>query len=234
MADLIALLMLALGTQLKSGVSESKLEKELAAIVLKEQPAPLDEVKVDASGVSASGCDSITFDFKKLTMDPLVLRSASITVKKVKKASDGKLSIAGIQWSSDIGESELTEALQSQVDKLKDTTISIAADGLTLTGKYPVIFGSKVSYSVTGDLSMEDETLLMFHIDKSKVSGVGLPKGLNKTIEKEVNPVYDLRKFKAKSQKEIQLAKDKLNYDFELKIVDIKPMDGHIIVSGKA
>ncbi len=234
MADLIALLMLTLGAQLKNGVNESKLEKELAAIVLKEQPAPLEEVTVDATGVSASGCKSIVFNFKNLTMDPLLLRKASFTVEKVTKGSDGKLSIGGVAWTSDIGQSELTSALQEQVDKLKDTTITIKEEGLTLSGHYPVIFGSKVSYSVTGDLKMEKETLLMFYIDKSKVSGVGLPKGLNKTIEKEVNPVYDLAKFRAKSQKEIKLAREKLNYDFDLRIKDIKPQDGHIIVSGNA
>lgn len=234
MADLIALLMLTLSGLLKPGVSEAKLEKDLGAIVLKEQPAPLDEITVDATGVSASGCKTITFNFRKLTLDPLLLRTASITVSDVKKASDGKLSIGGIKWKADIGQGELTEALQEHVDKLKDTVITITKDGLTLDGKYPVLFGSKVSYSVSGDLKVENDTLLMFYIDKSKVSGVGLPKGLNKTIEKEVNPVYDLAKFRAKSEKEIKLAKEKLNYDFNLLIKDIKPQDGHIIVGGTA
>ena len=234
MADLIALLLLALGTQIKPGVKEASLEKELAAFVLKEQPAPMESVTVDATGVSAKGCESIVFNFKKMTMDPLLLRKASITVSKVTKLRDGKLSIGGIEWTTDIGEGELTEALQKQVDKLKDTVITIDKDGLTLDGRYPVIFGSKVSYSVTGDLEVKDETLLMFYIDKSKLSGVGLPRGLNKTIEKEVNPVYDLAKFRAKSQKEIKLAKEKLNYDFDLHILTLEPQDGHIIVAGNA
>lgn len=234
MADLIALLLVALGAQFQPGVKEASLEKELAAIVFKQQPAPMDEVTVDATGVSASGCKKIVFSFKRLTMDPLLLRSASITISNVSKSRDGKLSISAIDWKTDIGAGELTEALQQQVDKLKDTTISISKDWLTLDGRYPVLFGSKVSYSVSGDLTVEKETLLMFHIDKSKVSGVGLPKGLNKTIEKEVNPVYDLVKFRAKSEKEIKLAKEKLNYDFDLRIVSIDPQDGHIIVSGNA
>jgi hypothetical protein len=234
MADLIALLLLTLGGQLKTGVTEAQLEKQIAAVVKQEQPAPLEDLSVDVTGASASGCDSITFKFEKLMLDPVLMKSADITISKVKKSADGKLSIGGIKWTADMGQAELTEALQQQVDKLKDSTVTISSDGLTLSGKYAVLLGAKMPYSVTGDLKVEDETLLMFYIDKSKVSGVGLPKGLNKTIEKEVNPVYDLKKFRSKSEKEIKLAKEKLNYDFNLLIVTIEPKDGHIIVSGTA
>jgi hypothetical protein len=234
MADLIALLMLTLSAQLKPGASETQIEAKIAALVKQEQPAPHEGIKVDASGVSAKGCSSITFSFDGLLLDPVLLKSADITVSEVKKGTDGKLSIAGIEWSADIGEQELTAALQQKVEKFKETTIDINPAGLTLSGRYPLLFGATVSYSVSGEVIVEDETLLMFYIDKSKVSGVGLPKGLNKKIEKEVNPVYDLAKFRAKSEKEIRLAKEQLSYDFNLLIVTITPQDGHIIVSGTA
>jgi hypothetical protein len=234
MGDLIALLLLTLNGLLGPGVSEAQLEQKLAEVIMTEQPAPLKDVKVDASGVRADGLDKIEFKFTQLYMEPLTIGTATFTVTGISRAGQDKLKLGGISWKGTISEQSLTTALRADGGKLKDAVVTVAPEGLTLRGKWPVAFVSKVGYGVTGNIDVEQQTWLMFSILRSDVSGFGIPKGINGLIEKEVNPVYDLARFKARSRKEIELAREKLNYDFELQVEKIVPKAGHIIVSGSA
>jgi hypothetical protein len=232
LADLLALLLATLSTLLQPGVTQQQLESKLAAAVKSAQPAPLKEVTVVAAGVSAGGADKVEFHFTDITLDKLDVSKATFTVTGVKKGQSGKLSLKGISWSAAIDDGALSEALRAEGGKMKDATVTIAAGGLTLNGKWPLGI-TKVKYGVTGNLSV-DGTLLNFHIDKSDISGVGMTKGINVMIEKEVNPVYDFARFAARSAKEIRLAREKLNYDFKLRVGKIEPKAGHIIVYGSA
>ena len=94
--------------------------------------------------------------------------------------------------------------------------MSIAPEGISLAGTYPVMLKMRVPYTVAGDLAVEQQTQLMFRIHESGISGVNMPGGLNALLEKEINPVYDLAKFAARSKKDIERAKQKLDYDFML------------------
>jgi hypothetical protein len=250
MTDLIALLLATLSGMLQPGVSEQQLEAKLAQAVLAEQPAPLEAVKVDATGVSAIGAEKVEFRFSSITLDELVVDRATFTISGVKKSgagvsagedggqgrpphsNNGKLTLSGISWSAAISDDALTTALRAEGGKMKDATVTIAPSGLTLRGKWPLAI-TKVSYGVSGNLSVEG-SLLNFHIDKSDVAGIGVPGGINGMIEKEVNPVYDFARFAARSEKEIKLAKEQLNYDFKLRVKKIEPKAGHIIVYGSA
>jgi hypothetical protein len=234
MADLIALLLVTVASLMQPGVKEAAFEQTLAATVQREQPAPLREVRVDATGLTASVAEEVEFRFSDLKLDKMTVAAVTFTIKGLKKDKAGKLSISGIAWDADISDDELTRALQADGGKLKDAVVTITADGVSLRGSYPLLFGSRTSFEVTGDLVVEEETWLMYHISKNKVGGIKVPRELNKQIEKSVNPVYDLARFAARSAKEIELAKKDLNYDFNLKVSTLKPRDGHIIITGSA
>ncbi|MDQ3022865.1 MAG: hypothetical protein M3R04_00560 [bacterium] len=255
MTDLLTLLLATLSGMFQPGVTEQLLETKLAQLVTAGQPAPLKGVTVDATGVSASGADKVEFRFRELVLDELVVSRMTFTIEGVEKSgavpqtrevgesedpprlttrqiSSGKLSLKGISWSAAIGDKELTTALRAEGGKMKDASVKIAPSGLTLRGKWPLAI-TKVSYGVTGNLEM-DGSLLNFHIDKSDISGIGVPGSFNTKIEKEVNPVYDFASFAARSEKEIKLAREQLNYDFKLTVKKIEPKAGHIIVYGSA
>src|SRR5690349_11881034 len=108
MTDLIALLLATLSGMLQPGVSEQQLETKLAQAVLSEQPAPLEDVKVEATGVSATGADKVEFRFSAITLDELVVDRATFTITGVQKlapaegGATGKLSLSGITWSAAI------------------------------------------------------------------------------------------------------------------------------------
>jgi len=208
MADLVALLMLTLVGLIKPGINDTQLEKQLAAVVQKEQPAPLEKVVVETSKASAAGVEKVDFHFTNLLMEPLMVRDANFVVSGIKKLSADKLSLKSINWKAQVDQEALTVALNSHADKLKDAKVTLTPDGITLSGKYKVLFGKKMSFSVTGNLFVEEDSLLMFHIDKSKAAGMNIPKGLNNIIEDEVNPVYDLAKCAARSKKDIEFAKE--------------------------
>jgi hypothetical protein len=234
MADLVALLMLTLAGLIKPGVNDAQLEKKLAAVVQQDQPAPLEKVAVDASKASSEGVESVDFHFTNLFMEPLMVRDSHFVVSGISRAADDKLSLKDIEWRAELDEDALTAALNSQKNKLSDAKVSLTPDGITLSGKYKVLLGQKMGFSVTGNLFIEEGSLLVFHIDKSKAAGMNIPKGLNKTIEDEVNPVYDLAKFAARSKKDIDFAKQQLDYDFKLEVTRISPKSGYLEVGGSA
>jgi hypothetical protein len=233
MAELMALLIATLGALLGTGASDKVLAAQVAKAVQDKPPVPIESVAVECKGAAAQGVDEIGFTLDGLLLDPLLIKEAQINVGKVKRAADKKVSIGSIAWTADIEDGELTKALQSHVDKLNDATVTIAPEGITLSGSYPM-WPFPIPYTVTGDLVVENKTQLMFHITKSGVSGMKMPGGLNKLIEKEINPVYDLAKFAARSKKDIERAKQQLNYDFNLLVDKLTPAEGHIIVTGTA
>lgn len=234
MGDLVALLLLTLNGLLGPGVTQAQLEQQLAAVILAEQPAPLESVTVEAAGVSATGVERVDFKFRQLYMDPVVIGTATFTVTGIRRAGADKLTLGDISWNGSISEQSLTKALRSEGGNMKSAQVSVAPEGLTLRGRWPLALGAKVGYSVTGNMHIDAQTYLMFRIVRSDVSGVGVPKGLNNMIEREVNPVYDLAKFAARSRREIALAREKLNYDFDLRVEEITARTGHIIVTGSA
>ena len=61
-----------------------------------------------------------------------------------------------------------------------------------------------------------------------------IPAQLNRLIENEINPVYDLAEFANRNKQEIKQAREKLDYEFKLTAREIKLGNGHIIVSGDA
>jgi hypothetical protein len=233
MADLIALLLAAVTGLLGPGVKEAQLEKKVQAAVLTAQPVPIGAVVVKCKGVSAKQVDELTFELTDLLLDPLLISKATIVIGTVKPLKDGKASIKSISWTAQIGEQALTKALNAHVDSLSNATVLLDPEGISLKGKYKTILG-KLPFEVKGQLTVEQQTLLMFHIDKSRMQGLSIPKQVNKIIEHEVNPVYDLAKFAERSKKDIARAKDKLSYSFHLEVETITPQDKQLTVVGKA
>jgi len=232
-ADLIVLLLATLTSLLAPGVREADLEKQVAAAVLAKPPVPIAAVKVDAAGVSSHGVKSIEFDLSDLLLDPLLIADACIAITHVSKVPQGKLAILGIAWSADITEEALTAALNAHTSSLKSAQVKLEEEGITLSGKYKTrLF--PVPFSVKGQLVVENDTQLVFRIDKSRMSGVPVPGPLNRIIEREVNPVYDLAKFAKRNEKDIARAKEQLSYTFKLQVEEITPGSGHIRAAGKA
>jgi hypothetical protein len=233
MADLIALLLAAVTGLLGPGVKQADLEQKVRAAVLAAQPVPIADVAVKCKGVSAKQVDELTFTLKDVLLEPLLISEATMVIGTVKPLKGGKVSIKSIKWTALIGEEPLTKALNAHVSSLTNATVLLDPEGITLKGKYKTFLG-KLPFEVKGQLTVDQQTLLMFHIDKSRMQGVSIPGPVNKIIEREVNPVYDLAKFAERSKKDIARAKEKLSYSFHLEVESMTPQEGQLLVVGKA
>lgn len=234
MAEFIALLLATLTGMLGNGISDKELAAKVQQSLTEKKPVPMEKVQVTCKGVSKTGVEQLTFTIDGLLLDPMLIDHATIVIGGIKPESGGKVGMKSVNWTADITEDQLTSVLRSHVDKLSDASVNIAAEGISLAGTYPVMWKMRVPYSVLGDLAVEQQTQLMFRIRKSGVSGVNMPAGLNSLLEKEINPVYDLAKFAARSKKDIEKAKQKLDYEFKLNVAELQPQEGHIIVTGSA
>ena len=233
MAELIILLLATLGELLATGVGAGELAARMEAAVLAEPPVQARETQVLAEGVSAGGVEQIAFVFTDLQLDGLLIDHATITVSSVKADENGRLSLESITWIIQIAENALTAALADQADALSGTTVSISENGIALRGAYP-LWKLRLPFEVQGNLVVEEQAQLVFHIKDSGVSGVRVPARLNRLIEREVNPVYDLAGFAKRSEKEIEQARKQLGYEFELRVEKLVSNAGHIIVEGSA
>ena len=233
MADLIAMLLVTLSTLFGTGAGDAQYSEQLSRAVRAKKPVPMETVSVECSGSTDDAIAELGFSFGGLVLEPLLIESASIGVDSLHHDSAGRITMQGIGWTARISDHDLTDALRSHVQRLQDASVKIDSQGLTLSGNYPVL-GLTVPYAVHGQLGVENDSQLVFNIDNSRLSGLNMPAGLNTLIEKEVNPVYDLKNFVKRSQKDIDRAKQQLNYEFALHIDKISYGKGHIIVDGSA
>lgn len=233
MADLIALLLVTLGSLFGTGANDETFAKLLTEAVQAKKPVPMEEVLVECEGCETDEVELIGFDFSGLVLEPLLIEQASIDVDRLHHDEHGRITMDGLAFTAKITEHDLTDALRQHVERLSDASIAIDKRGLTLSGNHRVL-ALKIPYSVRGTLGVENGSQLVFHIDQSALSGLNMPAGLNALIEHEVNPVYDLKAFAARSRKDIELAKKQLGYKFELQIEEIEYGEGHIIVGGSA
>lgn len=246
MAELIALLLAAVAGLMSAGAPPVELEQQVRQTVLDHPPVPLEDVVIkvvpaadlevapDATPPPPNSVQ-ITFDFTGLMLEPLLFEQACITVNGVEQQEGGKLSISSIDFTTHITEDALTGALKAETSELgpNPQVLLSKEDGVTLKGSYAALL-ARVPFTVKGDLTVEEETQLVFTINKSRMAGVPVPGVVNKLIEREVNPVYDLAKFYQRSKKDIDRAREQLNYEFSLRVQELTPQAGYIIVTGTA
>lgn len=234
MADLIAILLASLAGFFNSGASPDELAQAMAAAVLETQPVPITGAEVTCGKQTAEGYISeVVFNLSGLTLDPLEIEHAEITVQDIRRLPGGNVTFDGIEWSVSIDDQALTDALRIHVENLADANVIATKGAITLRGTYPVWPG-RLTYKVDGNLVVEHQTELVFHISRTGVSVVRLPAALNHLIESEINPVYDLAQFAARSKKDLDMAKAKLDYEFMLQVEKITAEDGFLVVTGDA
>jgi len=238
MSELIAILLITVGQLLGTNAAPDQIAGELQAAVETTAPMPLEDLAVTVTEETTENGDPlgtwlVAFDFDEIFLEPVLVDELEITVTGLTLAEDGTVRLGGIDFSGKFTAESLTTALREKKDTLSDASVALARDGITLSGKYATWVG-RVPFSVKGNLSVENQTQLIFAIDKSSMIGIPIPGPVNRLVQHEVNPVYNLDAFVERSKKDIQRAKDMLDYEFYLQVEEITPGDGHIIVTGNA
>jgi hypothetical protein len=232
-ADLIAILLASLTGFFQIGADPQELSRAMAAAVMETQPVPITEAEVTCGDLDNGQIDDVTFSLSGVTLDPLEIEHTEITVFGILQQPDGSVTFKRIEWQARIDDQSLTDALRIHVKKMADAEVHARDEVISLKGTYPV-WPVRVPYSVDGSLVVENQTELVFHITRTGLSGVRLPSALNNLIESEINPVYDLAQFAARSKKDLDRAKEKLDYEFMLQVEQIEAGDGFLLVTGDA
>jgi hypothetical protein len=245
MSELIALLMVTVSQLLGAGVPPAELAAQVRAAVLEAAPMEIADAATAIAPESAEEDTDqprpqpdrelwrLTFTFDEIYLEPLLVRELEIEVGKLHLQDDGSLRIGSLAFTAEFTQEALTEALAAKASTVHNPRVILQPDGITLKGSYGTWLG-RVPFEVKGNLSVEEQTQLIFSIDKSKMIGVPIPGPVNRIIQREVNPVYDLDAFAERSRKDIQRARDLLDYEFYLEVDRITPKQGHIIVTGHA
>lgn len=245
MAELIALLMVTVGQLLGSGAAPAELSREVQAALVASSPFAVAEIEVEvtlepppeestgAAAEFAGDSYRLDFEFTGIEIEPLTIEDLDITVGGIHRGDAGGLRIGWITFSAQITEQALREALKSHAPSISNPAVTVSRQGIRLGGGLRTWLGT-VPFAVEGNLTVANQTQLVFTIDESRMAGIGIPAVVNNVIEHEVNPVYDLADFVKRSKKDIARARAQLDYEFYLSVEELTPQNGHIIVAGKA
>lgn len=240
MSELLVLLVLTVGELLGCGATPGQLAQDLEVTLLESMPVAYEELAVtvsteqdDALSTKDQNGYRVEFYFDDVFLEPMLIDELTITVYGLRQDQSGKLSISGLEFAGRITADALTSGLRTHVSSFRDANVELAKSGITLSGKYQT-WVADVPFSVSGTINIKQQTQLIFSIDKSQMVGVSIPAFVNHIVEEEVNPVYDLAAFAERSKKDIELVYERLNYHFLLEVEEITPVDGHIIIAGKA
>ena len=241
MAELVTLLMLTVSQLLGAGVSAEELAAQVQQAVVEHPPAPIESVTVYCTpeqstelGPGPGETHLLRFAFRGLMFEPLLLEEAEFIIGGVRLLEDGSLAIGSIEWWARIAEDDLTTALAAETGALGDAPeVRVTEDYVQLKGKYRALF-AWIPFEVRGNLTVENQTQLVFSVDQSKMSGIPVPRQVNRLIEKEVNPVYDLTEFAARNEEQLKRAREQLSYEFHLDVYRITPAAERLLVEGTA
>jgi len=243
MAELIALLMVTVGQLLGSGAPPADMAEQVTSTLEQNSPFTVEAIEVNIAAEDpgdlpegykpAGDTFRLEFSFTDIEIEPLLIHDLDISVGGICAGPEGTLTLGSIDFEALIEDSALEEALKSHAPSIKGPSLKIRNRGITLAGSYQTWLAA-VPFSVDGGLRVANQTQLVFEIDKSSMAGIGIPEAVNNLIEGEVNPVYDLQDFVKRSKKDIERAKDQLDYEFFLEVSRLKPKNGHIIVAGTA
>lgn len=233
MAELIALLLALVGQFGQANLSAEEFSKQISESVMVAQPVPLKAVHAEATLSLNGELNSLVFKLDGLVLDPLKIEHASIMVEGIEIDPQGKVSLGSIDWTVEINDADLTAALQKHTGSITQAVISSSKQGLIVEGSYK-LWRLRIPFSLEGQLVVENQTNLVFELDSSGIGKLKLPLKLNKLLEQEINPVYDLGQFSSRSKEDLDQAKAQLNYEFYLLVEKIAPQKGKIVVNGSA
>jgi hypothetical protein len=245
MSELIALLLITVGQLLGAGAAPDRLAAQLQADVKENAPMAIAELAVGAErqeradgitgkpNASAEAPLELRFDFDEIFLAPVLVDKLEISVESLALTPAGEVRIGGIGFSGKFTAESLTAALQAKETTVHNPRVQIDPAGITLKGSYGTWLG-RVPFEVKGNLLVENQTQLVFTIDKSRMVGIPIPGVVNRIVQNEINPVYDLDAFVERSKDDIVRAREMLDYEFYLTVEEITPREGFIIVSGKA
>ncbi len=241
MTKLIALIIGILGGILIGG---GNLEKKVAEALQDELGDKVKGVKVEVHSNPGSfllrgKIASMDFTFDEFYVEPVVMDEVYFNVKDirvnlVRSAIAGETrikSVGEITYRFKVREKDLANGLAKKASSISYPSVEIEGGKIILSGKYRFGF-LKVPFEVEGYPSFENKTSLNYRITAVRFVGIKLPTAIDKLLEREINPIFDLDTFYKKKGEEWKVNEEMLGRKLNLTIRHIIARNGVITVTG--
>lgn len=242
MAKLIALILSLIASAIVG--SEGSIERKLESALKEELAGRVKDVHVEVHSNPGSfllkgKIASMDFTFDEFYVKPVLMDDVYFNVKNIRInllssaiSREAKVeSVGEILFRLTIREDDLAKGLAEKAKNILEPTVEINNGKIILSGKYRLGF-LKVPFSVAGYGTFENKTTLNFRIDEVRFVGLRMPESIDRLLEREVNPIFDLDKFYEEKGKEWKLNEEMLGRELNLTVRQIRATEGKIIITG--
>lgn len=220
---------------------DARLEKALTA----ELGDKVRKVSVDThinkgSLLTKGKIAAIDLTLDKLWVEPVLIDEAYFNIGDV-RLNTGKVltgntgrcvrSVGDIRFRFTFRPDDLARALELSSDSIIDPKVRTEQSSVVISGRYA--FGIlNPSFEVEGYLTFEGGSRIYYRVQKVRLAGLGMPGSIERLLEDEMNPLFDLDKFHEKRKDEFAENEKMVGRKLKLKISHIIVGDGKVVVTG--
>jgi hypothetical protein len=242
MTNIILVFMLILAEVFTPGANvDEMLEKALQAELGDKVKNVSVETHINKGSLLTKGkIAAIDLTLDKLWVKPVLIDEAYFNITDVRldtgnvltgKAKKCVRSVGDIKFRFTFRPDDLARALELSSDNIINPKVRTEQSVVIISGKYA--FGIlKPSFEVEGYLTFEGGSRIYYRVQKVRLAGLGMPGRIEKLLENEMNPLFDLEKFHEKRKKEFEKNEKIVGRELRLKIGHIIVSDGKIVTTG--
>ncbi len=241
MRKLITLIISVLGTVISGGGNlEGKVEEALKNELGERVKDVRVEVHSNPGSLLINGkIASMDFTFDEFYVEPVLMDEVVFSVKDVrvnllKSAISGEAKIkkvGDITYRFIVRQNDLAEGLHAKVSNILDPQVTIKGGQIEISGKYQLGI-IKVPFTVSGYVSYENKKTLNYRITEVRFVGVKVPAAIDRILEREINPLFDLEEFFKEKGGEWKMNEEMLGRKLNLTVRHILASEGKITVTG--
>jgi len=238
---IIALILAVLGTALSQG---TELKHAISTALKQELANKVGDVgvsiKPDTPTILEDGrIASATFVFDDFFVEPVLMDKVYFQVNDVVLDVGGTRflnrakikSVGKIFYRFTVEEDNLAKGLQKRSRNISGARVKIDDGTIILSGSYHFGFIA-VPFSVEG-YGIFEQTKLMYRITRVRFVSIPLPEPIERLVEREINPIFDLKQFYQKKGSEWKLNEKMLGRKLNLTVKRITADDGKVTVEGE-
>ena len=242
MTNIILVFLLILAEVFTPGANvDARLEKALKAELGDKVKQVTVETHINKGSLLTKGkIASVDLTLDQLWVEPVMVDRAYFNISDV-RLNTGKVlagnaeksvrSVGDIAFRFTFGPDDLADALAASSDNILDPEVRLEYGTVVISGRYA--FGIlKPSFEVVGYLTFEGGSRIYYRVMKVRLGGLGMPGRIEKLLEDEMNPLFDLDKFHEKRKDELAENAKMVGRELKLKISRIIVGDKDITVTG--
>jgi len=242
MTNIILVFMLILARVFAPGANvDEMLEKALTAELGEKVRKVSVETHINKGSLLTKGkIASIDLTLSELWVKPVLIDEAYFNIKDIRLNTGSVLtgdtkkcvrSVGDIKFRFTFRPEDLARALELSSERILEPRVRIEHSTVIISGKYAFGF-LRPSFEVEGYLTFEGGSRIYYRVGKVRLAGLGMPGRIEKLLEDEMNPLFDLDKFHKKRREEFAENAKIVGRELRLRINHIIVHDDKVIATG--